>query len=645
MVASGTGSASAALTETAHDPAPSAAEEPAAGGERRRLDRLGPLAVAPAAILVLPVAVALAVLRHPPWLPLFDNALIELQVRDVGTARTPLLGLGGRLEGFGARGSHPGPLAFYVLAPVYRLLGADGWALLAAVGMVAAIGAVLAVGIAHRRGGWRLALVVTIVLGLLFRAYGAWRLVDPWNPHLPLVWWFVFLLAVWSVLCADWPLLPVAVFAGTWCAQTHIPYALLVAGLGALVVGGLAQQWRHQRDEAERGRLRRWVGGSAGLAALLWLPPLIEQVRHHPGNLAVIVENFRHPYDDAVPLGDAFGNWIRHLDLHALLTSGRVPNGWVPGGQPLGGAVSLLAWLATAGLAVRGARRHQEQDGTLVRLHLVVGVAVVLGLVATARIFGPLWPYLVLWAWGTTALMATAIAWTLLDALPRLPLASRWSSPRAGRIGAGALVAVAAVIGVGLTVDAARTELPSRALQAQVDTLADDVVEALAADPVGCGEDCRYVLTWRDVPDAASQSLGLLDRLVGEGYDAGLGHRAEATFVSHHVVDPDEADAILKLVIGPAIVPLRERSNVRQVAFVDPNSPADQAERRALIPDLLERLEDEGYRDLAERLGRNPYLVIPTDPGMSPELVLGLFALDHYRPPVAVVLIAPTALR
>ena len=96
---------------------------------------------------------------------------------------------------------------------------------------------------------------------------------------------------------------------------------------------------------------------------------------------------------------------------------------------------------------------------------------------------------------------------------------------------------------------------------------------------------------------------------------------------------------------SPGIVPLRERSNVRQVAFIDPNSPADQAERRALIPDLLERLEDEGYPDLAERLDRNPYLVIPTDAGRSPELVLGLFALDHYRPPVAVVLIAPRALR
>ena len=72
--------------------------------------------------------------------------------------------------------------------------------------------------------------------------YGIGPLLEPWNPYLPVLWWVVVLLAVWSVLDGDVAMLPVAVVAGSFCAQTHLPYLGLAGGLGVLVVAALVLQ-------------------------------------------------------------------------------------------------------------------------------------------------------------------------------------------------------------------------------------------------------------------------------------------------------------------------------------------------------------------------------------------------------------------
>ena len=50
---------------------------------------------------------------------------------------------------------------------------------------------------------------------------------------LPLLWWVVFLLAVWSVVAGDLPMLVVAVAAASFCAQTHVPYLAMSARISA----------------------------------------------------------------------------------------------------------------------------------------------------------------------------------------------------------------------------------------------------------------------------------------------------------------------------------------------------------------------------------------------------------------------------
>ncbi|HEX6166207.1 MAG TPA: hypothetical protein VFZ30_05455, partial [Acidimicrobiales bacterium] len=268
---------------------------------RARPHRALPLAVA-LALGGVPLLVALVAMRDPGWFPVLEYAMTELRVRDVASSHPPLVGLTGRIYGHGLTGSHPGPISFWALWPVYALLGGSAWALQAATAVLnlAALGTAL--WIAMRRGGRGLLLGVAAALGLLLLGFGMERLTEPWNPYMPFLWWVVFLLAVWSVLDSDPALLPVAVVAGTFCAQTHVPYIGLVVGMLAflaLVLG--VQVWR--AEGRERRRLLGWGVSSAALLTVLWLPPVMEQRRPGTGNLSVLRENFTHPAEPSVGLG------------------------------------------------------------------------------------------------------------------------------------------------------------------------------------------------------------------------------------------------------------------------------------------------------------------------------------------------------
>ncbi|HEX6569840.1 MAG TPA: hypothetical protein VF015_11765, partial [Acidimicrobiales bacterium] len=162
------------------------------------------------AAVALPLVVALAALHGPHWFPVLDHAEFELRLRDVGTRHTPLVGTVGRLYGYGQQGNHPGPLGFYLLAPVYRLVGASPWAMQVAMAADYVAAAALALWIVARRGGPRLVLAFGAVAVLVVQGLGADTVANPWNPYVAVAWWLAFVVAVWSAVDGDAPLLPVA---------------------------------------------------------------------------------------------------------------------------------------------------------------------------------------------------------------------------------------------------------------------------------------------------------------------------------------------------------------------------------------------------------------------------------------------------
>ncbi|MEZ5209188.1 MAG: hypothetical protein R2690_19965 [Acidimicrobiales bacterium] len=93
------------------------------------------------AAVEVPIVVAVIVALRTDWTPVADWALIDVEVRGVGTAATPLIGAYSR---FGW--NHPGPGMWYLLAVPTRLLGGSPSALLAAAAVahgIAAAGPVL----------------------------------------------------------------------------------------------------------------------------------------------------------------------------------------------------------------------------------------------------------------------------------------------------------------------------------------------------------------------------------------------------------------------------------------------------------------------------------------------------------------------
>jgi hypothetical protein len=94
-----------------------------------------------------------------------------------------------------ALGSHPGPLSFYLLAPVYRMLGGSYWALRVSTAAFQAAAIVLALWIVRRRAGTPAVIATGAMIALLELGYGLLVLTEPWNPPLPVLWFVVFLAA------------------------------------------------------------------------------------------------------------------------------------------------------------------------------------------------------------------------------------------------------------------------------------------------------------------------------------------------------------------------------------------------------------------------------------------------------------------
>lgn len=582
-----------------HDPTVTHCEPP---GRRLR----GGSALLFAALLVVlafPLVVALVQLRRPHWYPLLDMAQTEIRVRDV-LGHPPLIGLAGRIGPFGPNGgSHPGPLSFYALWPVWKLFGGSSYGLFVSTVALDIVATGLALWMGLRRGGRALLLGVAAALALLTRAYGAFLLTLPWNPYLPVLWWFVFVLAVWSVLVDDLAMLPVAVFAGTFCMQTHISYLGLIGGL--VGVGVLVLAWRtyvRRRDAEVRRALWRWGGISAVLGVVLWIPPVIDQFAHSPGNLGIIRDYFSNPPDATIGAHRGLSVLLEQLDPWKLLTRTLVHDGGAleVSGSRLPGALLLVVFAASIFVAWRLRNR------VLLTLDAVIVVALGLGFVSAARIFGTVWFYLLLWAWGIVALVLFAIGWAAVELIR-----SRMSRS-IGSAGMAALAALAVVtlIASGVfAVQASSVTVQTPRLNNTLGALIGPTETALQQIRRR-GEKGPYLVTW--LPDAeaiGSAGFGLLNELDRGGFDV----RAEEAFrpgaTRYHVIDARTPTLEVHLATGPDIVNWQHDSRFTQVAIFDPRSDAERAQFDQLHGRVVDNLRQAGLGTLVPQVDNNLFML------------------------------------
>ncbi|MGQ0823423.1 MAG: hypothetical protein ACT4OX_00075 [Actinomycetota bacterium] len=602
---------------------------------RRRIAPEAWLLAALLALLTVPLFVALGVLHSPRWYPLLDLAQTEIRVRDITSSHPPLIGLAGRIGPYGpGGGSHPGPLSFYVLWPVYQALGASSWALQVATVVLDVIAIGLALWIARRRGGVGLMIAMALLLAVLTQAYGSFLLTLPWNPYLPVLWWVVFLLAIWSVLDEDLAMVPVAAFAGTLCAQTHIPYLGLVGGLVVLAVAAIAVAAYQRRGAADARRpVLRWGLVGLVLGSTLWLPPVIDEVAHSPGNLTVIRDHFSDPPEDEPVVGvrDGVDVLLSQLNPWRLVSTTLVRDARP---RPVEGSIApglvlVIVWMAAGALALH--MRHRR----LVSLHVTLGVALVLGVISAARIFGFVWYYLLLWAWGLAALLVLASAWTFAAyAIPRI---NGSQHARVTRAGTRFLVGMTAISTVAFTFDAADVRVQAPQLNEALGAVTEPTAAALTAR----GESGPYLVTWLPDPlGIGSQGFGLLNELHRRGFDvrAREAHTPGAT--RYHVAEPDEVELEVHLATGPEIDKWRADLRYDEVVYYDPRSDAERVELDELRAELVAALRGTDDRDLVAAvdddlfmLGINPDVDDRPREIIANMLALGLPAAVFIGPP------------
>ena len=547
-----------------------------------------------AALVAVPFVAAFASLAGKHWVPVLDLAMTDLRVRDVGTIRSPLIGLPGRIGTGAVAGSHPGPLSFYLLAPLYRLFGQSTFVLLFTAGVLQSAAALAAVAVMWNVAGRRVGLAMGAAMAVLVHAYGPSILTQPWNPYLPLLCWTLTLVGVWGVLAGRSRLIVVVAITTTLAAQTHVPYAGISFGMLALAAVGVFVNVVRQPDMDRRVVDLQWASAAAAGVILAWAPPLIEQFLHKPGNLRVLVSYFRHPTEPTIGLGGAIPLMLRHFDPLRLLIGTRVPSG-----NLLLGTGAFLMWIAAIAVAV------QLRHWLLIRLHGVLVWATLLGTISMGRIFGNVWYYLTLWAWsiGLLALFATlwtAWAWCRVHR----PDIAAPISPRLTQ----ASVAVAAFATVLAFAEASEVRAPEQSLGAPVATLLKPTMAAIDGSRFGAlGDGAKYLVTWEDTYFLGAQGYALLNELERHGYHVGTIPIRIAQVTSRRILAPVMATTNIVLAVGKSIDEVASREGATKIAEVDPRTPAQLARYDELRAQIGDELTSAGRADLVPLLDTNRF--------------------------------------
>ncbi|MFI5180599.1 MAG: hypothetical protein ACHQPI_04345 [Thermoanaerobaculia bacterium] len=236
---------------------------------------------------LLPFVPILVSILRSPWPDSAaedDAAVLELRTMEAGRGRS-LVGPYSRF-----RFSHPGPAEFYILYPIHLLGGRRTGALAVGAALINGVATSLLAWLAVRFFGVRRgAALVLLHVGLLQKLDSV-GLAGIWNPTITVVPFalFVFLAVAFSV--GGFGYLPAAAVVASFIVQTHIGYLPAVAACSAAAVWERARETSLGSDARRSGRA---LALTLGMLVLIWLLPVIEQIRESPGNMTLILRTFR----------------------------------------------------------------------------------------------------------------------------------------------------------------------------------------------------------------------------------------------------------------------------------------------------------------------------------------------------------------
>ena len=352
------------------------------------------MATAVTIVVLLPVITVVLQRWGHPYLPVSDQANIDLRVRDVWSfsANTPLTGVYSR---FGW--NHPGPIMYYLLGLFSGTTGEQAWATLVGNALLQGVAIAWIARLAWKYGGFRWMIPWLTVIALSYVATKPTVLLTVWNPNITFPFFALFLLQSWLVGLGYARRLIGLAFVATFLVQTHVGYALLV-----LIVGGwaLVRLWL---VEHRAGRsLRRWDVWRAPLIVILvlwFVPVVVDTARHFPGNVVRIVQFYvglsSGPKPPAVGL---------HAALGYLATEFRWRPPWLGSPDPINlfnntSNPSSVAWLLLPILLIGsswGLARWRDRKELQMMAELLA-VSLLAGTLTLAFVRGAPYVYLFYW--------------------------------------------------------------------------------------------------------------------------------------------------------------------------------------------------------------------------------------------------------
>jgi hypothetical protein len=448
-------------------------------------------------------AIVLVVVVRGSYLPIGDQALTEMHVRDIGH-HSVLTGLYSRDDW-----SHPGPMLFYVLAPFYWLTG--GASIAMGLGTLVINGASI-VGmalVARRRGGAMLMLWTLLGCSLLVRTLGADFVRDPWNNYVTVLPFGLLIFLVWAMVSGELWALPVGVVVASFLGQTHVGFVALALPLLAFGAIWLAVSAFRSEDTAARWRLVRTAAFSFSIGLVLWLPVIVDTVIHRDSNVSRIIRWFRDARAGVHTIGQGWRVVAgQFAAVPEWMTSHRSPLALSGESSFLYQAPFPVLLLLVAGAGV-GYWQMKRTDG--LRLLATITLTFALGVLAVARTIDLVFDYRLRWTWVLGMVGFVAVVWCAALGF------ERWRPAVARRVlPAIALVGLAVCTIVNVTT-AATAGVPQHADSKVLATLLPRVLETLDSDP-----DSKHGQVIVDDGFQASSwySRGLVLQLERRGYDA-----------------------------------------------------------------------------------------------------------------------------
>ncbi len=553
-------------------------------------------------VALAPFLVAVATRTGRDYAPVGDIALMDLRVRDVWSSDIPLVGAYSRFEW-----NHPGPAAFYLLAPVSVVSGQPAWATL--VGNALLQGAVVAViaWVAWRSGGLSRLLAVLALVGLAYGAMGPSMVLEAWNPNVAYPMFVLFVLLVWILSYGTPRALPAVAVVGTVLVQSHVGY--LPLGAAAILLAVVLCL----RDVRRSSAFRRPLAWALVALLVLWTPPLVHEFVH-PSNVRRLARAQIDPAEPVIGVSRA---------ARVLAEEFRIPPPWLGGEHRLdeieNTVVLQSAWWLVIPLALlivaALATRRRSAPGSAALVALTATLAVV-GLASLARVVGRIERYVFYWRVPLALLIVFAAGWTLW-------LAGRLDqSPLARRIAGLALAAVVVVASVTLSVRIA-----------QVDDVSD--AEPLAREALAAADsslvDGRRVL----VRSAGVGFLGIERTIVNEldrdGANVAVDKDLGFQFGYSRTASPDDVDEVWYVTEGGEYLSVLSAAPGARVVWVSSPLPAtEERDLRAGQREMWGALRRAGLEELSGQL-QSPYAAFALDdvPGIDSETLARVADLNQ----------------